>query len=110
LTKRRILSLTVEIMTQPRYDPTMTSSQTELVETALHQLAKMDPCTWDEIPESQKTYFIQYMDKDVWTGEVDLFTLRDAALLLIRDAIARTGAFAAESAPRKVRYGGQAAT
>ena len=96
-------------MPQSVNDPMMTSAQTELVETALHQLAKMDPWGWHEVPEDQRPYFAQYMDRDVWTGEVDLFTLRDAALLLIRDAIARKGAFAAESAPCRVSYGGEGA-
>ena len=85
----------------------MTSTQAELVNTALHQLAKMDPWGWYEVPESQKPYFTAYMGRDPWTGGVDVFTLRSAALMLIRDAIARKGAFAVGPAPRRARYGGQ---
>jgi hypothetical protein len=94
-------------MPRARGDLTMNSTQTELVETALHQLAKMDPCGWHEVPELQRPFFAEYMDREVWTGGVDLFTLRDAALMLIRDAIARKGAFAVQPAPARVRHGGQ---
>jgi len=34
------------------------------------------------------------MNKDVWTGEPDPLTLSEAALLILRDAITRTGEFA----------------
>jgi hypothetical protein len=34
------------------------------------------------------------MVKDCWTGESDLLDLRHAALMIVRDAIARTGEFA----------------
>jgi hypothetical protein len=36
------------------------------------------------------------MDEEVWTGLPDLLTLRQAALMIIRDAIARTGEFGDE--------------
>jgi hypothetical protein len=34
------------------------------------------------------------MCRDVWTGQSDLLTLREAALMIVRDAITRTGEFA----------------
>ena len=85
----------------------MNPDQTDLVESALHQLAKLDPCGWDQIPEQHKPVFAAYMGRDAWTGEVDLFTLRDAALMLIRDAIERKGAFAADIPAPRVRTSGQ---
>lgn len=81
----------------------MSPAQSALIETALHQLAKMDPCGWEQIPEEQKKYFAEYMGRNVWTGGVDLFTLRDAALMLIRDAIARKGAFSIELPARQMK-------
>jgi len=37
---------------------------------------------------------VKYMCKDVWTGRSDPYTLREAALMVIRDAITRSGEFA----------------
>jgi hypothetical protein len=34
------------------------------------------------------------MSKDVWTGEFDPQTLSEASLMIVRDAIMRTGEFA----------------
>jgi hypothetical protein len=72
----------------------MTHHQIELVEQALRLLAKISPSDWDEIPRDLRSSFARYMDMDVWTGQSDLFTLRNAALMIVRDAITRTGDFA----------------
>jgi hypothetical protein len=40
--------------------------------------------------------FAKYMCRDVWTGHSDLLTLREAALMIVRDAIMRTGEFGDE--------------
>jgi hypothetical protein len=34
------------------------------------------------------------MHADVWSGESDPLTLKEAALMIVRDAITRTGEFA----------------
>lgn len=73
----------------------LSPAQIELLETALRQLTKIPRSGWETIPEAQRRYFAQYMEKEVWAGGVDLMTVRDAALRLIRDAVARTGAFSA---------------
>jgi hypothetical protein len=36
------------------------------------------------------------MCRDVWTGHSDLLTLREASLMIVRDAITRTGEFGDE--------------
>jgi hypothetical protein len=36
------------------------------------------------------------MGKDVWTGECDLLSLREAALMIVRDAITGCGEFRCE--------------
>ena len=41
--------------------------------------------------------FAKYMGEEVWTGRPDLLSLREAALMIVRDAIARTGEFSDES-------------
>jgi hypothetical protein len=74
----------------------MTPIQLELVECALRQLAGFSRSEWDCIPRELQESFCRYMSKDVWTGEPDLLTLREAALLVLRDAIARTGEFAGD--------------
>ena len=40
--------------------------------------------------------FAKYMCRDVWTGQSDLQSLREAALMIVRDAIMRTGEFGNE--------------
>jgi hypothetical protein len=72
----------------------MTRSQVELVERALREVTRIDPPSWDEIPVRLHPYFARYMSHDCWTGGPDLSTLRDAALLILRDAITRSGEFA----------------
>ena len=73
-----------------------TPSQIELVEHALRQLAKLPRDGWDSIPIELRPFFENYMEREVWAGVIDLSTLRTAALLLLRDAITRTGVFAQE--------------
>src|SRR5215467_2484707 len=68
-------------------------SEIELVECALRQVTKMQRSGWDTIPAGLHGYFEEYMSKDVWTGECDPLTLPNAALLIVRDAITRTGTF-----------------
>ena len=74
----------------------MSQHQILLVEHALRQLSEIDQASWDEIPMDLHPSFAKYMDEEVWTGLPDLLTLRQAALMIIRDAIARTGEFGDE--------------
>jgi hypothetical protein len=78
--------------------PKMTTHQIELVEHALRQVTKISQSNWDAIPMDLHASFARYMCKEVWTGESDLLTLRDAALMIVRDAITRTGEFAENEA------------
>lgn len=74
----------------------MTEHQISLVEYALRQISKIEQSGWDEIPLDLHSSFAKYMCRDVWTGQCDLLTLREAALMIIRDAITRTGEFGDE--------------
>ena len=74
----------------------MSQHQILLVEHALRQLSDIDQASWDEIPMDLHPSFAKYMDEEVWTGLPDLLTLRQAALLIVRDAIARSGEFGDE--------------
>jgi len=74
----------------------MTDSQVKLVEHALRQITRLSESGWEEIPSDLHPAFKRYMARDVWTGESDVLTLRDAALMIVRDAITRTGDFADE--------------
>jgi hypothetical protein len=78
-----------------RLPGSMTAHQIELVEHALRLLAKLSQSGWDGIPQDLQSSFSRYMSRDCWTGEPDLLTLRDAALMVLRDAVTRTGEFAA---------------
>ena len=80
-------------MLRTTYPKSMTPSQIELVEYALRLLAKIEPSGWDGIPVELHSSFSRYMSKDVWTGEPQPLTLRDAALMVVRDAITRSGEF-----------------
>lgn len=71
-----------------------TPSQVELVEYALRQLTGVSQSGWHDIPQNLHPAFARYMNRDVWTGESDPLTLSEAALLIVRDAITRTGEFA----------------
>jgi hypothetical protein len=73
-----------------------TPIQIELVEHALRQITRLPRSGWDSIPIELRPYFENYMEREVWAGGLDLSTLRNAALLLLRDAITRTGIFADE--------------
>jgi hypothetical protein len=74
----------------------MTEHQIALVEYALRQICKIEQSGWDDIPLDLHSSFEKYMCRDVWTGECDLRSLREAALMIIRDAITRTGEFGDE--------------
>ena len=74
----------------------MSQHQILLLEHALRQLSEIDQASWDEIPMDLHPSFAKYMDEEVWTGLPDLLTLRQAALLIVRDAIARSGEFGDE--------------
>ena len=74
----------------------MTEHQILLVEHALRQVSKIDQPSWESIPISLHTSFAKYMCRDVWTSQSDLLCLRKAALMIIRDAITRTGEFGNE--------------
>lgn len=71
----------------------MTQHQIALVEFALRQICKIDESGWDDIPLNLHSAFAKYMCRDVWTGECDLLSLREAALMIVRDAITRSGEF-----------------
>jgi hypothetical protein len=83
-------------MLRTTYPRCMTPNQICLVEYALRVLAKMSPTGWEGIPVELHQSFSRYMSRDVWTGEPQPLTLRDAALMVIRDAITRTGEFAVD--------------
>jgi len=72
----------------------MSQLQIDLVEHALRKVARISPPSWDEIPEHLHHVFARYMERDVWTGEPNLQTLPEAALMILRDAITRSGEFA----------------
>ena len=74
----------------------LSQHQILLLEHALRQLWEIDQASWDEIPMDLHPSFARYMDEEVWTGLPDLLTLRQAALLIVRDAIARSGEFGDE--------------
>ena len=75
----------------------MAPTQVELVEQALRFLTGIHHDDgWGTIPVDLRRIFERYMRRDCWTGESDLFTLREAALLVVRDAITQTGEFAEE--------------
>ena len=71
----------------------LSEDQVLLLEHALRQLTRIDPAGWDEMPLQLHLSFAKYMDADAWTRVPDLLTLREAALMILRDAIARTGEF-----------------
>ena len=69
-------------------------SRIELLEHALRQLTGISRSGWHDIPQHLHPAFAKYMSKDVWTGESDPLTLSEASLMIVRDAITRTGVFA----------------
>jgi len=73
--------------------PSVTQHQISLVEYALRQVSKIEQNTWEAIPADLHPSFARYMGRNVWTSQSDLLTLRGAALMIIRDAITRTGEF-----------------
>lgn len=81
-------------MPQSSYYRHMTRLQADLVEHALRQVTRISQSGWEAIPIELHASFARYMCKDVWSGECDLLTLRDAALMILRDAITRSGEFA----------------
>jgi hypothetical protein len=74
----------------------MTHHQISLVEHALRHLSRIEQADWEEIPLELHPSFAKYMCRDAWTGRSDLLTLREAALMILRDAITRTGEFQVE--------------
>ncbi len=81
-------------MPETMQSSTFTPSQTELLEHALRLVTGICPLTWQETPSHLRHSFAKHMSKDLWTGEADLLSLPEAAMMIIRDAIARTGEFA----------------
>ncbi len=80
-------------MLQTVHPRSATQKQVELVEHALRQLTGISRSAWPEIPQYLHPAFARYMSKDAWTGEPDALSLSEAALLIVRDAIMRTGEF-----------------
>ena len=72
--------------------------QIALLERALRIVTRTDHGGWSEMPLELRISFAKYMESDVWTHLPDILTLREAALLIVRDAIARTGEFSLSSA------------
>lgn len=81
-------------MLQSVHPRSATQDRLELLEHALRQLTGISRSGWHDIPQHLHPAFAKYMSKDVWTGQSDPFTLSEAALMIVRDAIARTGEFA----------------
>jgi hypothetical protein len=77
----------------------MTQMQIDLVEHALRRVTEISPSGWDSIPLDLHPYFTKYMDRDAWTGQSDLLSLREAALMIVRDAITQSGEFASDAPP-----------
>jgi hypothetical protein len=75
------------------YPKSMSQQQISLLHHALRLAFKVDQARWSEIPLDARISLAKYMGEDVWTHLPDLLALREAALLIIRDAIARTGEF-----------------
>lgn len=75
------------------YSKSMSQHQISLLEHALRQVSKIEQAGWDAIPANLHFSFARYMGDEVWTHLPDLLTLREAALMIVRDAIARTGEF-----------------
>jgi hypothetical protein len=73
--------------------PRMSPMQLELIECALRVLTQVSPLEWDEIPPELHRCFEKYMERDVWTGVADSQTVREAAVMILRDAIAHRGEF-----------------
>jgi len=71
----------------------MTPHQISLVECALRQITRIEQVSWNEIPVDLHVSFARYMCPDAWTGMPDVLTLREAALLIVLDAITRSGEF-----------------
>lgn len=76
----------------------MSPHQVSLLERALFVLAKMDERGWQEMPLDLRMSFAKHMDVEVWTHLPDLLSLREAALIIVRNAIARTDEFSPEAA------------
>jgi hypothetical protein len=85
-------------MLQSVHPKSATQNQIELLEHALRQLTGISQSGWRDIPQHLHAAFAKYMNKDVWTGESDPLTLSEASLMIVRDAIARTGEFADDEA------------
>ncbi len=71
----------------------MVPVQVQLVEQALRVLMKISAPDWNDIPIHLQPCFAKYMDREVWLGGPDLKSLSTAALMIVRDAITRTGEF-----------------
>jgi hypothetical protein len=76
----------------------MSQHQLALLERGLLVLSKLDEGGWNEMPLDLRVSFAKYMDPEAWTHLPDLLTLREAALRIVRDAIAHTGEFSLDSA------------
>ena len=78
------------------YPKSLSPQQICLLHHALRVLFKIDQAPWSDIPLEVRFSLAKYMGEDVWTHLPDLLALREAALLIVRDAIARTGEFGEE--------------
>jgi hypothetical protein len=87
-------------MLQSVYTRSATPSQIDLLEHALRQITGISRSGWHDIPPYLHPSFERYMSRDVWTGEPDPLTLKEAALMIVRDAISRTGEFSDDELSR----------
>jgi hypothetical protein len=76
------------------HSKTLSQHQLSLLDHALRELSRIEPVGWGEIPMDLHISFANYMEREPWTGLPDLTTLREAALMIIRDAITHAGEFA----------------
>lgn len=75
------------------HSKSMSQHQLSLLDHALRQVSKIEPAGWEAIPLDLQLSFTRYMSEEVWMHLPDLLTLREASLMIVRDAIARTGEF-----------------
>jgi len=90
-------------MVQSVCSKSMSQRQISLLQHALRLVSKIDQAGWADIPVDLHISFAKYMGEEVWTHLPDLLTLRQAALMIIRDAIARTGEFSDDAVDATAR-------
>ena len=85
------------------YPKRMSQEQISLLYHALRLAFKMDQARWSEIPLEARISLAKYMGEDVWTHLPDVLALREAAVMIVRDAIARIGEFGEDGVDTSAR-------